>query len=198
MNMTNLAEATAAHLGGVAGIGVEVGSDADLARAVAAGFNVKAIDALRQSGVTGGELGTLVIKPRTLSHRRTNGGRLMVDRAARVARGRVRSRRSLAAPEPRRPRRAHADGPATSLPPSASRRSRATRRHGSSWTIALIHASVRPCAYRFPTTAQQALARGTGMRPEPPRMFLADRRMRPYVVCFSPREPSIPRSAGAL
>ena len=56
MDMTNLAEATAAHLGGVAGIGVEVRSDADLARAVGAGFNVKAIDALRQSGVTGGEL----------------------------------------------------------------------------------------------------------------------------------------------
>ena len=85
-----MAEATAARLGGVAGTGVEVGSDADLARAVAAGFNVKAIDALRQSGVTGGELGTLIIKPRTLSHRRTNGGRLTVDesdRAARVARG---------------------------------------------------------------------------------------------------------------
>ena len=37
MDMTNLAEATAAHLGGVAGIGVEVRSDADLARAVGAG-----------------------------------------------------------------------------------------------------------------------------------------------------------------
>ena len=60
MDMSNLAEATAAHFGGVAGIGVEVRSDADLARAVGAGFKVKAIDALRQSGVTGGELGTLI------------------------------------------------------------------------------------------------------------------------------------------
>ena len=68
-------------------------------RAVAAGFNVKAIDALRQSGVTGGELGTLVIKPRTLSHRRTNGGRLTVDesdRAARVARGLALAERTFA------------------------------------------------------------------------------------------------------
>ena len=99
MNMNNMAEATAARLGGVAGVGVEVGSDADLARAVAAGFNVKAIDALRQSGVTGGELGTLVIKPRTLSHRRTNGGRLTVDesdRAARVARGLAVAERTFA------------------------------------------------------------------------------------------------------
>ena len=90
MDMTNLAEATAAHLGGVAGMGVEVRSDPDLACAVAAGFNVEAIDALRRIGVTGGELGTLVIKPRTLLHRRMNGGRLTVDesaRAARVARG---------------------------------------------------------------------------------------------------------------
>ena len=120
MDMTNLAEATAAHLGGVAGIGVEVGSDADLARAVAAGFNVKAIDALRQSGVTGGDLGTLVIKPRTLSHRRTNGGRLTVDesdRAARVARGLALAERTFANRDkaarwlPRCPRRPHADGP---------------------------------------------------------------------------------------
>ena len=99
MDMTNLAEATAAHLGGVAGIGVEVRSDADLARAVGAGFNVKAIDALRQSGVTGGELGALVIKPRTLTHRRTSGGRLTVDesdRAARVARGLALAERTFA------------------------------------------------------------------------------------------------------
>ena len=70
-----------------------------MARAVGAGFNVKAIDALRQSGVTGGELGALVIKPRTLTHRRTSGGRLTVDesdRAARVARGLALAERTFA------------------------------------------------------------------------------------------------------
>ena len=99
MDMTNLAEATAARLGGSAGIGAEVRSDADLARAVAVGFNVGVIDTLRQSGVTGADLGTLVIKPRTLSHRRTNGGRLSVDesdRAARVARGLALAERTFA------------------------------------------------------------------------------------------------------
>ena len=80
-------------------MGVEVRSDPDLARAGAAGFNVKAIDALRKSGVTGGELGTFVIKPRTLSHRRTKGGRLTVDesdRAARAARGLALAERTFA------------------------------------------------------------------------------------------------------
>lgn len=78
------------RLGGAACIGLEVQSDADLANAVAGGFGVGAIDALRKSGVTDGEVGALIIKPRTLSHRRANGGRLTVDesdRAARVARG---------------------------------------------------------------------------------------------------------------
>lgn len=88
----NVAEAVAARLGGVAGIGLEVHSDADLAGAVAGGFRVKSIDALRDGGVTEAEVGSLIIKARTLSHRRANGGRLTVDesdRAARVARGLV-------------------------------------------------------------------------------------------------------------
>ena len=34
--------------------------------------HVKAIDALKQSGVTEAEVGSLIIKPRTLSHRRAS------------------------------------------------------------------------------------------------------------------------------
>ena len=88
----SIAEAAAALLGGVAGVGLVVRSDADMAGAVAGGFPIKAIDALKQCGVTEAEVGSLIIKPRTLSHRRANGGRLTVDesdRAARVARGLV-------------------------------------------------------------------------------------------------------------
>ena len=98
----SLAEAAAARLGGGAGIGVEVRSDADLAGAVAGGFRVKAIDALKESGLTEAEVGSLIIKPRTLSHRRANGGRLTVDesdRAARVARGLVLAERTFASRE---------------------------------------------------------------------------------------------------
>lgn len=81
--------AAVARLGGAAGIGLEVKSDGDMARAVAAGFTVKAIDALRRSGVTDREVDALIIKRRTLSNRQANGGRLTLeesDRAARVAR----------------------------------------------------------------------------------------------------------------
>ena len=98
----SLAEAAAACLGGGAGIGVEVRSDADLAGAVAGGFRVKAIDALKESGLTEAEVGSLIIKPRTLSHRRANGGRLTgdeSDRAARVARGLVLAERTFASRE---------------------------------------------------------------------------------------------------
>ena len=100
MDVTHtVAEAVAARLGGVAGVGLEVRSDADMAGAVISGFRVKAIDALREGGVTEAEVGSLIIKPRTLSHRRANGGRLTVDesdRAARVARGLVLAERTFA------------------------------------------------------------------------------------------------------
>ena len=95
----SVAEAASVLLGGAAGVGLEVRSDADMAGAVSGGFNVQAIDALKQSGVTDVEVGSLIIKPRTLSHRRTNGGRLTVDesdRAARVARGLVLAERTFA------------------------------------------------------------------------------------------------------
>ena len=46
----SLAEAWAARLGGVAGIGIDVHSDADMAGAVAGGFRVKAIDVLKEGG----------------------------------------------------------------------------------------------------------------------------------------------------
>ena len=60
-----------------------------MASAVELGFPVDAIDALRETGVTDREIGNLIIKPRTLSHRRAKRSRLTVeesDRAARVAR----------------------------------------------------------------------------------------------------------------
>ncbi len=93
-----VAEAAAARLGGVDGVGLEVRTDAEMAGAVARGFGVRAIDALRESGVTEAEVGSLIIKPRTLSHRRANGGTLTVDesdRAARVARGLVLAERTF-------------------------------------------------------------------------------------------------------
>ena len=54
------------------------------------------------SAFTEAEVGSLIIKPRTLSHRRTNGGRLTVDesdRAARVAPGLVLAERTFASRE---------------------------------------------------------------------------------------------------
>ena len=84
-----LAAAAAEHLGGAEAIGREVRSDADLAKAVDAGFTLATIAALRKRGVTDQEVADLIIKPRTLSHRRANGQTLTVeesDRAARVAR----------------------------------------------------------------------------------------------------------------
>ena len=85
----SLAAAAARHLGGAEGIGREVRSDADMAMAVDVGFAVEAIEALRNRGVTEREIGNLIIKPRTLSHRRATRSNLTVeesDRAARVAR----------------------------------------------------------------------------------------------------------------
>jgi len=84
-----LANATAAILGGRQAIGVTVANDADMAKAVERGFSVRTLDALRKHGVTEPEIGALIIKPRTLSHRKAGKGRLTVeesDRAARVAR----------------------------------------------------------------------------------------------------------------
>ena len=85
----SLAAAAAEHLGGPDAIGHEVRSDADMAVAVEMGFTVGTIDALRSRGVTDREVGSLIVKPRTLSHRRVNRSKLTVeesDRAARVAR----------------------------------------------------------------------------------------------------------------
>lgn len=95
----SLAEDAAARLGGAAGIGQAVRSDADMARAVARGFRVEAIDALRKSGLTEAEVSRLIIKPRTLSHRRANEAGLTIDesdRAARVARGLALAERTFA------------------------------------------------------------------------------------------------------
>ena len=83
-----LAAAAAEYLGGVEVVGREVRSAADMAMAVDLGFTVEAIDALRKRGVTDREIGDLIIKPRTLSHRRANRSKLTVeesDRAVRVA-----------------------------------------------------------------------------------------------------------------
>ena len=94
-----LAAAAAEHLGGAEAIGRVVVSDADLANAVATGFSVETIDALKERGVTDGEVGDLIVKPRTLSHRRANRSRLTVeesDRAARVARTMALAERAFA------------------------------------------------------------------------------------------------------
>ncbi len=89
VSVFSLAVAAAEKLVGGDAIGFRVVSDADMASAVERGFSVHVIDALRKSGVTDKEIGALVIKPRTLSHRRDKRQRLTVeesDRAARVAR----------------------------------------------------------------------------------------------------------------
>ena len=60
-----------------------------MAKAVELGFSVNTIDELRTKGVTDQEIGNLIIKPRTLSHRRARRSRLTTeesDRAARLAR----------------------------------------------------------------------------------------------------------------
>lgn len=85
----SLAEAAAEILGGRESTGFRIVSDADMARAVERGFSVKAIAALGKTGVSDEEIGDLIIKPRTLSHRKEKRQRLTVeesDRAARVAR----------------------------------------------------------------------------------------------------------------
>ena len=85
----SLAGAVAEHLGGCGVIGYEVRSDADLVKAVEAGFRTDVLAALSEGGVTDQEIATLIINPRTLSHRRAKGERLTVDesdRAARLAR----------------------------------------------------------------------------------------------------------------
>ena len=84
-----LAAAAAEQLGGAEAIGREVRSDTDMVMAIDLGFTVDAIDALRKRGVTDREIGDLIIKPRTLLHRRANRSKLTIeesDRAARVAR----------------------------------------------------------------------------------------------------------------
>ena len=83
---------TAEQLGGSKTIGRHVRSDADLARAVEHGFSTATIDALRKQGVTDRDIAAVIIKPRTLSHRRAQHRRLTVDesdRAARLARVRA-------------------------------------------------------------------------------------------------------------
>ena len=84
-----LANAAATILGGRQAIGVAVNTDADMTKAVEGGFSVRTLDALKRRGVTEKEIGRLIIKPRTLSHRKAGSGRLTVeesDRTARVAR----------------------------------------------------------------------------------------------------------------
>lgn len=85
----SLAAAAAKKLGGRDAIGIRVVSDADMAKAVERGFSVRTIKALKLAGITDREIGHLVIKPRTLSHRIAKKQRLTAeesDRAARVAR----------------------------------------------------------------------------------------------------------------
>ena len=73
-----------------------------MAKAVDAGFTVATIDALKEGGVTEQEVSNLIIKPRTLSHRRANGRKLTVDesdRAARVARAVALAEKTFANPD---------------------------------------------------------------------------------------------------
>lgn len=90
---------TAEQLGGSKAIGRRVQSDADMAGAVERGFPVATIDALRKRGVTDQEIGDLIIKPRTLSHRRAKRSRLTPeesDRAVKIARIRALAEKTFA------------------------------------------------------------------------------------------------------
>ena len=90
---------TAEQLGGSKTIGRRVQSDADMASAVEHGFPVATIDALRKRGVTDQEIGDLIIKPRTLSHRRAKRSLLTPeesDRAVKIARIRALAEQTFA------------------------------------------------------------------------------------------------------
>ena len=85
----SLVAATVGKLGGADVLGQQVISDADMVRMVVHGFPLASIDQLRKGGMSEEEVSYLIIKPRTLSHRRELGRRLTPeesDRAARVAR----------------------------------------------------------------------------------------------------------------
>jgi uncharacterized protein (DUF2384 family) len=77
---------TAEQLGGAKTIGRQVRSEADLARAVELGFPTATIDALRKRGVTDRDIAALIIKPRTLSHRREKHSRLTMEESDRAVR----------------------------------------------------------------------------------------------------------------
>ena len=81
-----LANATARILGGRQALGVEVDTDADMTKAVEGGFSVETLEALKKRGVADTEISYLIIKPRTLSHRKLGNGRLTVEESDRVAR----------------------------------------------------------------------------------------------------------------
>lgn len=86
----SLVAATADKLGGAGVLGHQVVSDADMARIVIDGFPLASVDALKKKGgMSEKEVSYLIIKPRTLSHRRELGRGLTPeesDRAERVAR----------------------------------------------------------------------------------------------------------------
>ena len=97
-----LATEVADRLGGASAVGLDVRSDADMAKAVEGGFTVDAIVALANAGMSEREIGRLIINPRTLSHRRNKGQRLTEnesDRAARVARAITLAERTFANPD---------------------------------------------------------------------------------------------------
>ena len=83
------ARSVAAKLGGKGVLGLRVDSDADLARLVERRISTKAIEALKDKGISDDEIAELIIPRRTLTHRRDKNQPLTVeesDRAVRVAR----------------------------------------------------------------------------------------------------------------
>ena len=85
----SLAAAAADKLGGRGATGRVIESEADMAAAIERGFSPTAVEALKNQGVSEKEVAELIIKPRTLSHRKAKGQRLSVeesDRAAKLAR----------------------------------------------------------------------------------------------------------------
>lgn len=114
----------ARQLGGDRAVLRSIRSPLDLARAVEGGLPVETADALVEGGaLDAAELYRLVVPRRTLSHRRTHGGRLTPtesDRVARVARAVALAQDTLGTAEKarawlRRPNRALGDTPPLDL-----------------------------------------------------------------------------------
>ena len=88
----NAARAVARMLGGKRVLGIQVDSEADIARLVERRISVKAIEALKTQGLSDDEINYLVIPRRTLSHRHQKKEPLTVEESDQIGRASCRER----------------------------------------------------------------------------------------------------------